>query len=210
MHIHTGPFWQDANGKQPEPFTTISAKDVKDGKWTARQQDMQDWANKYAVQLEKGGRFQILIWPPHCILGTPGHAVHAPLMEALTEWAISRKRSINWLFKGQNNRTEMYSALKAEVAVPDDETTLLNQGLIDVLSAHKKVVCCGQAMSHCVNHSVRDLLSGWPKGRSSDIILLEDGASAVTGFEADAKKFVKDMKDAGLTVCKTLEADFGS
>jgi len=203
MHIHTGPFWQDANGKQPEPFTTIVAKDVKDGKWTAREPVMQDWARQYAEQLEEGGRFQILIWPPHCILGTPGHAVHAPLMEALTEWAISRKRSINWLFKGQNNRTEMYSALKAEVPVPSDPTTAINTSVVNTFTRHAKVVCCGEAMSHCVNHSVRDLVSKWPASRVSDIVLLSDAASAVPSFEDAAQRFLTDMQAAGVTVTTT-------
>merc|ERR1712025_548696 len=205
MHIHTGPFWEDAQGNQPAPFTTISAEDVKTGKWKARQPEMQQWALTYAQRLEAGGRFQIMIWPPHCILGTPGHAVHAPLMEALNEWAVNRKRSIDWLFKGQNNRTEMYSALIAEVEVEGDPTTALNKGLIDALSRHEQVVCCGQAMSHCVNHSVRDLLSGWPKERAKDIVVLEDGASAVPGFEKVAQQFVHDMKSAGVTVCRTHE-----
>merc|ERR1712226_590577 len=130
-------------------------------------------------------------------------------MEALNEWAANRKRSIDWLFKGQNNRTEMYSALKAEVEVEDDPTSALNKGLIDALSRHEQVVCCGQAMSHCVNHSVRDLLSSWPHGRAKDIVVLEDGASAVPGFEDVAQKFISDMRSSGVTVCRTDEASAG-
>merc|ERR1712188_217964 len=99
----------------------------------------------------------------------------------------------------------MYSALKAEVEVEDDPTTALNKGLIDALSRHEQVVCCGQAMSHCVNHSVRDLLSAWPQGRANDIIILEDGASAVPGFKDVAQKFLSDMKKKGVTVCKAHE-----
>merc|ERR1711997_1041740 len=98
--------------------------------------------------------------------------------------------SINWNFKGQNNRAEMYSALKAEVEVDDDPTTQLDTDLIAALAKHKKVVCCGEAMSHCVNWSVRHLHSGWPKDRVADIVLLEDGASPVGGFEEAAGKFV--------------------
>merc|ERR1712048_12498 len=127
-------------------------------------------------------------------MGTPGHAVHAPLMEALNEWAVQRKRTINWYFKGQNNQTEMYSALKAEVEIDGDSTTAIDFDLIDVLAGHKKVVCCGQAMSHCVNYSVRDLLSGWPSERASDIVVLENAASAVAGFEETAATFLSDMK----------------
>merc|ERR1739847_56447 len=99
----------------------------------------------------------------------------------------------------------MYSALKAEVEVADDPTTGLNTGLVSELARHEQVICCGQAMSHCLNHSVRDLLSAWPKGRAKDIVVLEDGASAVPGFEEVAQQFLDDVKLAGVTVCKAVE-----
>merc|ERR1712032_1127197 len=109
--------------------------------------------------------------------GTKGHAVYPPLMQALNEWAVGKMRSINWYFKGQNNRAEMYSALKAEVEVADDPTTKLDTELIATLAKHKK----------------------------ADIVLLEDAASAVGGFEEVAKTFVEDMRNAGVTVCKSAD-----
>merc|ERR1712139_295270 len=126
-------------------------------------------------------------------------------MEALNEWAINRKRSIDWLFKGQNNRTEMYSALKAEVEVPGDVTTAINSEVVAMLAAHRQVVCCGEAMSHCVNHSVRDLLSQWPKSRIPDIVVLSDAASAVPGFEEAAQTFLEYMRKAGVSICASTD-----
>merc|ERR1711976_795541 len=137
--------------------------------------------------------FSLVIWPEHCLLGTKGHAVHPPLFQALNKWAISRKRSVNWYFKGQNNRTEMYSALKAVVEVPDNPTSPFGQDLIDILARHKKVLCCGEAKSHCVNWSVRHLLEGFPKHRKADIVLLSDCTSAVPGFEQVASTFEEDL-----------------
>jgi len=205
MHIHNGNFWEGADGKNPDPFTIITTADVEAGTWRARDYTYGAWALEYVKKLEAGGRFQLCIWPSHCILGTEGHAVHAPLMKALSDWAISRKRTINWLFKGQNNRTEMYSALKAEVLVDGDRTADLDTDLIDFLARHDRVLCCGEAKSHCVNYSVRDLLSGWPKGREADIVVLEDATSPVPGFEESAETFISDMKAAGVTVCKCSE-----
>merc|ERR1712039_346530 len=106
-------------------------------------------------------------------------------------WAVERSRSISWYFKGQNNRTEMYSALGAEVPLDDDPTTQLDTGLIAELAKHRNVVCCGEAKSHCVNWSVRHLLSGWPAGRAADIVVLEDGTSSVAGFEEQGDAFFR-------------------
>jgi len=200
MHIHHQYFWAGKDDEHPAPFTPITKDDILNGKWTPRQPEMKAWALEYVEKLNSGGKFTMLIWPDHCLLGTKGHSVHPPLMEALNEWAVRKMRAINWYFKGQNNRAEMYSALKAEVEVLDDRTTSLDRDLIRTLAKHQKVVCCGEAMSHCVNWSTRDLLGGWDKGREGDIVLLEDCASAVTGFEEIANTFVADMRQAGVTV----------
>merc|ERR1712166_795535 len=163
---------------------------------------MGEWAVSYSEQLEAQGRFQICIWPEHCIIGTPGHNVHPRLTEALNRWMRESARCVEYLMKGQNNRTEMYSSLSAEVVVQGDPTTSLNTELISVLAQHQQVVVCGQAKSHCVNYTARDLLSGWAAaGRAvCDIVVLSDGSSAVPGFEEAAVVFEQDMKDAGVTV----------
>lgn len=210
MHIHHADFWTNSEGGKPEPLTTIiTSEDISSGKWQARQPELRAWSLKYAKQLEasKSG-LPFIIWPDHCLIGTEGQSIHPPLMEALNEWAVARARSVNFYFKGQNNRAEMYSALKSEVYVPDDPTTDFDWGLISTLAKHQKVLCCGEAKSHCVNWSVRHLLQCWPKGRSSDIVLLKDCCSAVSGFEEVAQQFEKDMENAGLSVVSAEEFSF--
>ena len=207
MHIHHPDFWINREGKQPTPFTIIEPADVENKIWQPRQPNMASWALTYVRKLQEGGRFQLQVWPKHCLLGTRGHAVEKNLMSALNEWAIHRGRSINWLFKGLNNRTEMHSAFKAEVPLDDDPQTQLGVDMIALLARHNKVFCCGEALSHCVNHSVRDLVSGWPVGRSkSDIVVLQDCASPVRMPDGapvpDGAQFLEWAKqlDVGLTV----------
>merc|ERR1712032_1167166 len=175
----------------------------------ARQPELRDWSLEYALKLEASpSGLPFLIWPDHCLVGTEGQSIHPPLMQALNEWAIARTRSVNFYFKGQNNRAEMYSALKSEVQVPDDPTTDLDVDLVNTLAKHKKVLCCGEAKSHCVNWSVRHLLEAWPRGRQSDIVLLKDCCSPVKDFEESANKFEADMKKAGITILKAAEFKF--
>ena len=62
--------------------------------------------------------------------------------------------------------------------------------------------CCWMASCFffpCVNYTMRDLLANWTND-PAQLVLLEDCASAVPGFEADADSFVADMKAAGCTV----------
>ena len=119
VHIAHGAFWVDASGKSPEPFTQISHAEVVSGKWKSREPELQRWALEYTQSLEQGGRFTHIIWPYHCLIGSPGQAVSPALLPALEKWSERRGRSVTWVLKGQNNRTEMYSALKAEVPNPN-------------------------------------------------------------------------------------------
>jgi len=203
IHIAHGAFWKDKDGNSPKPFTEILHEHVMQGKWMAREPQLQSWALKYTKSLEMGGRFTHIIWPYHCVLGTPGHAVSPALLPALDEWSEIRQRAVTWVLKGQNNRTEMYSALKAEVPVMDDPATRINKTLIESLIDHRQVLICGEAKSHCVNWTTRDLLSMWPKHRVSDIVLLTDATSPVAGFEQMADDFIADIRKAGVTLTTT-------
>lgn len=64
----------------------------------------------------------------------------------------------------------------------------------------EKLVVCGQALSHCVNYTVRDIVEHWPKEEMGKITLLKDCASSVPGFEEAGEVFLKDMINAGVNV----------
>jgi len=205
-HIAHGCFWTNDKGKSPKDFSVITAADVQSGKWTARQPEMREWALEYCQRLEEGKHFKHTIWPEHCLLGDPGHAVSPILLPSLLRWSENRERSITWVLKGQNNRTEMYSALKAEVELDDDPTTKLNTDLIATLATHSLVIVCGEAKSHCVNYTLRDLLHGWPSNRkTADLVLMNDGTSPVNTLpaKAEADSFELDMRTAGVRVANS-------
>ena len=106
--------------------------------------------------------------------------------------------------KGQNLLTEMYSALAADVPVSNQ--TAFNASLQNSLQKSDRLIVCGQAMSHCVNYSLRDIVEHWPDGKDkSRIELLTDCASAVPGFEAAAESFQKDMSQAGVQLRKSTD-----
>ena len=211
MHIAHGVFWHDEAGNQPDPFTLISVDDVESGKWCTTNEEHQNAALEYVKELQKEDRFKLCIWPEHCITGTEGHNVTAPVNDGLNAWIEATRGTIDWIHKGQNIHTEMYSALKAEVIIPSDPDTTMNQGLIDRLSRCERILVCGQAKSHCVNFTVRDLVDniGWAKERLSNIWVLEDAMSAVPGFEKDAEQFITDMNAAGLTIT-TIDKAFAA
>lgn len=225
LHIAHPCFWLDANGNHPAHFTCISHKDVLDGKWVPRSTlalenealnlfevpqkedgtlDLLEYAKEYTKRLEAKGRFQLGIWPEHCLIGTDGHAMVDNVRKALNDWSDATGGSVEFVWKGQNLLTEMYSALEAEV--PVSKETSFNQELQDSLLKSDKLLVCGQAMSHCVNYTLRDIVGKWPQERRKDITLLTDCASAVPGFEGAAEQFQQDMKTAGIRLAEAVEA----
>jgi nicotinamidase/pyrazinamidase len=74
---------------------------------------------------------------------------------------------------GTNINTEMYSAIAAEVPVSSDASTKLNRKLLKQLNDCDKLIVSGQALSHCVNFTVRHIVEHW-EGNRSNIIILKD------------------------------------
>ncbi|GMI20347.1 hypothetical protein TeGR_g15081 [Tetraparma gracilis] len=200
--------WKDAAGSPPAPFTLISNADVKAGKWSPADPSLTvEWALEYTAALEARGRFQLCIWPEHCLMGSPGHNVEAQVQAGISKWLEARKGGeVNWVMKGQNRSTEMYSAFKADVLVPSDPSTHLNTSLLASISSHRgKIYVCGQARSHCVNFTVRDLVANLGGRSAGDVVLLADCMSDVPGFEESGETFFKDMKELGVGIVNSTE-----
>ena len=65
--------------------------------------------------------------------------MHPAINGALQEWAGQRLDAINYIHKGMNCLTEMYSAVLADVPIPEDATTHLNTTLLAGLHNTEKV-----------------------------------------------------------------------
>ena len=198
------PIWfVDHAGHHPAPFTHITADALARGDWRTSRPEAQERTLAYLRALEAGGRYPHVIWPEHCLVGSPGHNVWPSLFEALQRWSAGHAL-VEFVLKGTNPYTEHFSAIRAEVPDPDDPTTLPNAALLKRLAEAGTVVVAGQASSHCVAHSVRDLLDavGDP-GFAGRVVLLEDAMSPVAGFEPYAEAFLADMRERGVRVATT-------
>src|SRR5215467_12508441 len=86
IHIAHPIFWKDSRGVHPPVFTRISRADAEQGVWTTTAPGMYRRALDYVRKLETNGRYELIIWPPHCLIGSPGHTVFPVLYSALREW----------------------------------------------------------------------------------------------------------------------------
>ena len=141
FNISHSTFWVNKAGVFPRPYTVISYKDIKNKVWIPRKnsQEINNWCLMYTKTLEQMGRRMLTIWPEHCIIGSRGHAIVPAINEALQLWATHSNRVVTYVTKGENWRTEMFSALEAEIVDPLDCTTALNSELLSMLRMSDKV-----------------------------------------------------------------------
>lgn len=199
-------FWRDNSGNRPQPFTVISAKDVEAGQWKTAVPNLQERALQYVQALKKNGRYPLCIWPEHCLIGSWGHNVVRELFEALLEWE-NNFAIVHYNIKGSNPYTEHYSVIQADVPDPSDPDTQANVDLINRLFEETDIVAiAGEASSHCVANTVRDIIHivDDPKFIRK-IVLLTDAMSSVPGFEKYASDFFEEMKARNITLRTTVE-----
>jgi nicotinamidase-related amidase len=190
-------WWVDPEGAPPPPFTRLRPEDVEAGRWTPRDPAARVRSLAYLRSLEAGGRYPQVIWPEHCLVGSWGHAVADPLEPALRAWARAGHRRPRFWAKGLSPWTEHFSAVRAEVPDPEDPHTQPNEALLDALSAGGDVLVLGQALSHCVANTVRDLIGARP-ALAGRLRLVEDGCSPVPGFGEEAAAFLAWLDAAGV------------
>jgi nicotinamidase/pyrazinamidase len=198
-------FWRDASGKHPEPFTIISRSDVENGVWTSTDPSMRQHTIEYVAKLEENGRYQLCIWPPHCLTGSVGGTVVKPLHDALLEWEYKKGKPVDYVTKGSNIMTEHYSALIAEVPEESDPSTQLNLHLIQILKDADRILIAGEALSHCIANTIRDIADYLGEKNVSKFVLLEDCSSNVEGFERYGEAFMKDMTAKGMHIAKSTD-----
>jgi nicotinamidase/pyrazinamidase len=191
-------FWQRGDGGDVAPFTQVTSTDVRTGIITPRDPTALPRALRYLEQLERRGRYRLMVWPVHCEIGTWGHEVHAAVTDAVTQWEAASGRAATQWRKGSNAWTEHYSAILAEVPDPTDASTQANLALVDWAAEADVLLIAGEAGSHCVRATTEHMLDYLTTDRAQRLVLLTDCMSPVNGFEAAQAGFLTAMQARGV------------
>lgn len=193
-------FWEDQNGKNPIPYTVITPEDINQKKWTPKY--FADNATEYISKLTNQGEFAHVIWPEHCIIGSEGAALHIEIMKAISSWA-RKGRFFNVIQKGLNPLTEHFGAIRANIPINEDAQTQPSEFLIERLIAAENIIIAGEAKSHCVANTVKQILE--VDNIKGQLIILEDAMSNVTGFEDLSVPIYEQAMKAGAVFTTTEE-----
>jgi len=203
FQIFFSSWWKDPKtGEHPQPFTPITVEDVTSMKWVPLIQP--NWSIKYVHLLQQQAKKDLMIWPYHTMEGTLGHMLVSPISEAIAWHSAARSTQPTYVVKGRTIRTEYYGIFGAEVPDPDDPDSSLNVTLLDAVMKHDKVYVAGEAKSHCVLETERQLLSRF--GNQPDLIkklhFLRDCTSSVShpviDFDAMAEAELAAMERQGV------------
>lgn len=201
-------FWIDADGEHPAPLTAISVADVESGRWRVDPRiadplwrrvaphldapaadELDAYALHYVKSLAAAGKYELMIWPYHAMLGGIGHALVSAVHEAMFFHSLARSSPGHHEVKGGRALTEHYSALGPEVThdhrgrrIAGEAEAGSSQGLLHALLSYDRIAVAGQAKSHCLAWTIEDLLADLRRrdpALARKVYLLEDCTSPV-------------------------------
>jgi len=210
LQIFYAPWWINAHGEHPAPFTPITSDEVEKGVWKPTVEP--EWSRDYVEQLEEKAKKTLMIWPYHTMVGTSGHAITPALYEAITYHAAARDQQPVFISKGSIPKTEHYSIFEPEVKVADVPLGDLNLPLINLIDSYDVIYIAGQAKSHCVLETITSLVRYFGEHRPEFIKrwrLLEDATSSVAhpeiDFDAIANEQLARFEKLGMELRTTID-----
>ncbi|MEB3338984.1 MAG: isochorismatase, partial [Leptolyngbyaceae bacterium] len=227
MQIFHPIFWVNDAGEHPAPMTVITLDDVQKGVWKVNPGitysiaqgnylALQRHALHYVQKLSDKGKYPLIIWPYHSMLGGIGHALVSAVEEAFFFHNIARNSQTGFEIKGGNPLTENYSVLQPEVLEGAEGRPVAqkNTRFIQKLLEFDAVIIAGQAKSHCVAWTIDDLLTeilAQDPSLAKKVYLLEDCTSpvvvpGVVDFTDQGDAAFARFAAAGMHVVKSTDA----
>ncbi|WP_305838184.1 hypothetical protein [Photobacterium leiognathi] len=193
-------YWQNKSAEHPAPFTLISHQDIVDGIWLPTKPELLEHVLAYTQSLEQAGKYSLIIWPTHCVMGTAGHKIVAPIQTAIQRWEQQTNKQHISISKGENPHTEHYGGCEAEYPLADDKNTQFDPQLVELVKQNDHVFISGQALSHCVASTVEQMVEKLSSEEIKKLTILIDTTSPVAGFEQQAEAFIDKMSQIGVNI----------
>jgi nicotinamidase-related amidase len=230
MQIFHPIFWLDRVGEHPAPGTIITLDDVREKFWQVNPAiasniasnidrgdyfALEKYALHYVKKLTESGKYPLMVWSYHAMLGGIGHALVSAVEEAIFFHNIARNSQAKFELKGSNPLTENYSVLRPEILEGEDGRSIAqnNSKLIQKLLDFDAVIIAGQAKSHCVAWTIEDLLTeitDRDPNLAKKVYLLEDCTSPVVipgaiDFSEEADRAFQRFSDTGMNIIKSTD-----
>ena len=204
-------WWVNKDGRHPNSFTVITLKDVIDKKWIPAIGNKEKSIN-YLKGLEEAsnGKTNLVIWPYHTIMGTPGHGLEAQFARMVYFHALARKTVPTMIVKGTEPCSEMYGIIKPEFS----QRYLVNTEVLKAIQLNDEIYIVGEAKNYCLGISVMQIVNQFIDTKPEvlkKITILEDCTSPIHNTKEDIQS-TKDMFDyfrsVGIRIAKSTDIKF--
>lgn len=195
-------WWTDSEGKHPAPYTAITLEDLDKGKYKALGYEEESY--DYVKNLELLGKKTLIIWPYHCLVSTQGAALQNDFAKLIYNLSVKNNIEIMHIIKGLNPLSEMYGIIKPEYSTED----IINIEFLNKLVDYEKIIVAGEAKSHCVLESLRQILEFYEDmpELTGRIHVLDDAMSSIPGYEEITEEtFASFVSDYGI---KIINSDY--
>lgn len=200
MNITHTVFWTDIQGRHPKPGTPIKAVEVERGDWIPFME--KEKVLNYLRHFESETNDFHRVWPEHCIIGSEGAAIVSRVMREVRAWA-AKGHFISIVEKGTYPFAEQFGVFRAEVIVEEAPSTWFNTSLLQVLNAYDTIWIAGEARTHCVAATLRQLLD-FP-AIVPKIVIVEDCMSDVPGDYPRAEAVFDKARERGVRFMTSVE-----
>ncbi len=211
FQIFYSSWWVNPHtNEHPLPFTVITGQDVDNRTWVPLLEP--EWSAYYVHELQQKARKDLMIWPYHTMQGTLGHMLVSPISEAIAWHSTARQAQPIYIEKGLTTRTEFYGIFGAEVPDPQSPVSNLNVPLLDAVMQHNKVYIAGEAKSHCVLETERQIVEHYANQPDMlrKLYFLKDCTSSVQhptiDFDALAEEELAKMQESGVNVIESMDS----
>lgn len=221
-------FWVDEAGHHPAPMTMISLDDLDAGRWLPNPAAafsalgnaggiayLNAYARHYVKQLSQDGKYALMVWPYHALLGGNEFALVPSVHEAFFYHAALREASTAFEIKGGNPLTENYAVTHPEVLSDQRGVSIArrNTKFLETLLNHDLVIIAGQAKSHCVAWSIQGILDEIGQtdpALAQKVYLVEDLTSSVVipgvvDFTEQGDAAFERFRQAGMHVVRSTD-----
>ncbi len=225
IQIFHSPYFVNAQGEHPAPYTLVSAEDVERGRWKFNPtvapslgitaEYGQRHLEHYTRQLKAQGKYALTVWPYHAMLGGIGHALVSAFEEAVFFHSVARYSQPDFHVKGNVPLTEHYSVLGPEVRDGPDGEPIAQKSrkFLSKLEQFDAVIITGEAKSHCVAWTIADLLDdilARDPDLATKVYLLEDCTSPVVvpgvmDYSDQADAAFRRFADTGMCLVRSTD-----
>ena len=151
-----------------------------------------------------------VLWPDHCVNGTPGWEFHPDLDQSNVDRVFG---------KGRDKRVDSYSPFYDNGRRADVETLAkypflgASTGLAEYLVQEAEARGCdsiqvdalGLALGYCVSYGALDGRAETFNGMQYQVRLIENGTRALVMKEGDYERFIADLKAKGIEVIQSKD-----